>query len=114
MQDLMQSMMQTMMSSSKPQPKIAASAGQWGLEASKSVADESDGVNVAEVLKGGAAAEAGIKAGDRILTVDGRWTDSVSDLHAAAGFVKAGQDAVVVLKRDAKQIRLVIRPRVGF
>ena len=43
------------------------------------------------VLAGGPAAAGGLKAGDRILTIDGRWTDTLGDAYVAAGFAKPGQ-----------------------
>jgi PDZ domain/Aspartyl protease len=113
MQDLMQTVMNSM-SSSKPQPRIAAPAGLWGLELDKLAADEAEGVNVKAVLAGGPAAEAGLKAGDRILTIDGRWTDSIPDAYTAASFVKAGKPVAVVVKRAGKEVKLTVSPRSGL
>jgi membrane-associated protease RseP (regulator of RpoE activity) len=114
--DIMQDLMQTMMSSfgKKPEPKVAAPAGLWGLEVDKSKSDEEAGVDVKEVLAGGPAAAAGLKAGDRVLTIDGRWTDSVTDAYQAASFVKPGKSAVVVVKRDGKEVKLTVSPKPGL
>ena len=94
-------------------PKVLAAAGQWGLRAEKGDKDEA-GVTVREVLAGGAAAAAGLKAGDRLLSIDGRWTDSLPDLYAAAGHVKPGTEAVVRVKRDGKEIELKVKPLTGL
>jgi S1-C subfamily serine protease len=55
-----------------------------------------------------------MKAGDRILTLDGRWTDSLRDLYDAAGFVKPGTAANVVILRDGKEKELTIKPTSGL
>jgi PDZ domain/Aspartyl protease len=95
-------------------PKVLAAAGQWGLRAEKGAKDEEAGVTVREVLAGGAAAAAGVKAGDRLLSIDGRWTDSLPDLYAAAAHVKPGAAAVVRVKRGGKEIELKVKPLAGL
>jgi hypothetical protein len=115
--DVMQDLMQTVMGSlgsSKPQPKVAAPAGLWGLEVTKDRADEDAGVDVKAVLTGGPAAAAGLKAGDRILTIDGRWTDSVPDTYQAASYVKPGRSVVVMVKRGGKEVKLTMAPATGL
>jgi len=114
MQDLMQTVMGSFNSGGKPQPKVAAPAGLWGLELAKDRSDEDAGVDVKAVLTGGPAADAGLKAGDRILTVDGRWTDSLADAYQAAGFVKPGKKAEVVVKRGGKEVKLTVSPKTGL
>jgi S1-C subfamily serine protease len=113
MQDLMQTVMGSI-GSNKPQPKVAAPAGLWGLEVTKDKSDEDAGVDVKAVMSGGPAAAAGLKAGDRILTIDGRWTDSVPDTYQAASYVKPGRSVVVVVKRDGKEVRLTVAPKTGL
>jgi hypothetical protein len=113
MQDLMQTVMNAM-GSSKPQPRIAAPAGLWGLELDKKAADEAAGVDVRTVLPGGPAAEAGLKAGDRILTIDGRWTDTIPDAYTAASFARPGKPVAVVVKRAGKEVNLTLSPKTGL
>jgi S1-C subfamily serine protease len=55
-----------------------------------------------------------VKAGDRLLTLDGRWTDSVADCYTAAGFVKAGTAVTVVVKRGGKEKELTVKPAAGL
>lgn len=115
--DVMQDLMQTVMGSigsNKPQPKVAAPAGLWGLEVTKGKSDEDAGVEVKAVMSDGPAAAAGLKAGDRILTIDGRWTDSVPDTYQAASYVKPGRSVVVVVKRDGKEVKLTVAPKTGL
>ena len=57
---------------------------------------------------------AGLKAGDRLLTLDGRWTDTLADLYTAAGYVKPGATVPVVVKRDGKEMTLKVKPAAGL
>jgi hypothetical protein len=112
MQDLQKALMEKMMG--KPEPRVAAPAGLWGMELIKSSGDEADGVDVKTVAAGGAAAAAGLKAGDRILTIDGRWTDNLGDAYTAASFAKPGRPVVVTLRRDGKEIKVPVSPKTGL
>jgi membrane-associated protease RseP (regulator of RpoE activity) len=94
--------------------KILAPAAQWGMICDKGEKDEDPGVTVKEVMPGSAAEKAGLKKGDRVLTIDGRWTDSLPDLYTAAGYVKPGKAAPVVVKRDGKEMELQVKPKSGF
>jgi hypothetical protein len=110
--DVMRGMMQAMLGG--PAKKVLAPAAQWGLVAVKEVGDEEAGVTVKSVVPGGAAAAAGLRAGDRLLTLDGRWTDSVADLFAAAAYVKPGRTAVLKVRRGGKEIELKVKPAAGL
>jgi hypothetical protein len=115
--DVMASLMTTimaMMNDKQPPPKILAPAAQWGLVVTKKADDDEPGVTIKEVRSGSAAAAAGLKAGDRLLTLDGRWTDTVADTYTAAGFVKPGQAAKVVVKRGDKEIEVAVKPVSGI
>ena len=61
----------------------------------------------------GAAEAAGVKAGDRLLTIDGRWTDTITDAFTAASTVKPGREVVVVVKRSGKEVKLKATPGRG-
>lgn len=110
MNDLMDSMMKM---DEKNKPRAVKPAGVWGLEVAKGKGDEKDGVDVTAVSADGPAAKAGVKAGDRLLTVDGRWTDSVGDTAVATSLVKAGKGVPVVVLRDGKEVTLTVTPAVG-
>ena len=118
--DVMADLMQTMMASltagggKKPEPRVLAPAGLWGLELAKGKSDEDAGIDVKSVLTGGPAADAGLKTGDRILTIDGRWTDTLGDAYQAASFVKPGKKAEVVVKRGGKEVKLTVSPKAGL
>ncbi len=115
--DAMQALMATVMAMSqrqKPEPKVLAPAAQWGLLVHKADGDEEAGVVIKEVVAGTAAAEAGLKAGDRLLTLDGRWTDTVADCYAAAAYVKPGSAVKVTVRRNDKEIEFMVKPRAGL
>jgi hypothetical protein len=103
-----------MMNDKNPKAKVLAPAAQWGLVATKDEKDEDAGVAVKEVYADSAAAKAGLKAGDRLLTLDGRWTDSLRDLYEAAGYVKPGTAAKITILRDGKEKELTIKPAAGL
>jgi hypothetical protein len=115
--DVMKTIMEAVMSlaSDKPQPpKELASAAQWGILLEKGKDDTGEGVTISEVLVGSAAGKAGLQAGDRLLTLDGRWTDSVADAYRASGQVKPGKNATVVVRRAGRELELTVRPQTGL
>lgn len=95
------------------EPRIVGPAALWGFAVDKAAKDEDPGVSVTDVLADGAAAKAGLKAGDRLLTLDGRWTDTIADTYLAASLVRVGREAVLVVKRDGREVRLTVRPVRG-
>jgi hypothetical protein len=76
--------------------------------------DEEPGVAVAEVLAEGPAAAAGMRAGDRLLSLNRRWTDSVADCYFAASRLRPGAAVTAVVSRQGKQIELKLTPRAGL
>ena len=114
--DAMQALMEKMMAAQKgkQEPAIIAPAALWGFTVNKEKDDNESGVTVQEVLTGSPAALGGLKEGDRILTIDGRWTDTIGDTFNAASLVKAGRAVTVVVKRDDKEIKLTVKPAKGL
>jgi hypothetical protein len=114
--DVMQGLLQKLMSGTKgkPEPNVIAPAAVWGFTVDKAKDDENAGVTVEDVLSGSLAAAGGLKAGDRLLTLDGRWTDSVADTFLAASMVKPGRSAAVVVQRDGKEVKLTVKPGKGL
>jgi len=111
--DFLESMTKKMMAGPSKEAAVLAPAGTWGMVVEKASDDEDAGVVVKEVLKGGAADAAGLKVGDRLLTLDGRWTDTVSDTFAAAGLAKPGREVEVTVKRGSKEVKLKATPGRG-
>ena len=113
--DIMESLMASMMSKEdKSKPRVAGPAGYWGLTVGKDLSDEEAGVNVKTVLPDSPAAKAGLKPGDRLLTIDDRWTDSVTDTYQAAGKVKPGVEVQIVIQRGGKETTLKVTPKLGL
>ena len=111
--DIMKGMMAFMTNPSKLK-KVLAPAGQWGFSITKEATDDMPGVNVKEVLPGSPAALGGLKSGDRLLSLQGRWTDSVVDCYQAASFVRPGQEARLMIQRDGKEVELTVKVAHGF
>jgi S1-C subfamily serine protease len=56
------------------------------------------------------AAQAGLKAGDRIVKMAGRDVHNVYDYTAALGEMKAGQEYEVELMRGSERLKLKLTP----
>lgn len=112
--DVLQDLMAQLLQSSAAKPDIVtAPAARWGLTVSKPADDRQAGVVVSRVEPGSAAA-AGLKAADRLLTLDGRWTDTVDDLYRAAQAVQPGRRVRIVLGRQGRELAVDLTPRAGF
>ncbi len=68
------------------------------------------GVQVRQVLAGGAAARAGLSAGDELLAIDG-WR--LRRLDDALGWIDSGQAFDVLLSRDQRVFTLRVQPQAG-
>ena len=63
---------------------------------------------VAEVVDGGPADKAGLRAGDRILRVKGTEVDSVSDVRRAVGGESPGNKLELEVRRDGDTKSLTV------
>jgi hypothetical protein len=102
-------------------PKIAkeivlAPAGLWGLTLKKSEEKNPavSGVAILSITPDSPAATAGLKPGDILTTLDGRWTTSIADAFAAVSGAAPGRPTEVVIVRDGKELTLSVTPGVGF
>ena len=70
-----------------------------------------NGVVITQVMEDSAAADAGLKAGDVVLAVDGRAVKRASDLRNKVGLSPVGEKIVLDIVRDGKQrkVTAVIR-----
>ncbi len=117
--NVMASMQKMMMGSlfggnKKPKPIILTTSTRLGISVDKKAKDKAAGVTVSRVLKGGAADKAGLKKGDRLLTLDDRWTDSLEDTFSAISFVKPGETIELKVKRGDKTMTLKVTATTGF
>lgn len=73
--------------------------------------DQQNGVVITQVMEDSAAADAGLKAGDVVLAVDGRQVKRASDLRNKVGLSPVGEKIVMDIVRDGKRekITAVIR-----
>ena len=81
--------------------------------ASRPAGSMTPGVPVAAVDDGSPAQQGGLKPGDVITTLDGRWTASIADVFAAAADAEPGRAAEVVILRDGKEMTLSVTPAEG-
>jgi hypothetical protein len=102
-------------------PKVArevvlAPGGLWGMVVAEpdAKAKLGDGLTITAVSPGSPAEAAGLKPGDLLTTLDGRWTANIPDVYAAAAGVPAGKPAEVVVVRDGKELTLTVAPKPGF
>lgn len=101
------------LSDSAGRPRVVAPAGLWGVSVRKSD-DNQGGVIVTSVAAGGPAAAAGLEKGDRLLTIDGRWTDTVADTFQAVALVKPGRSVELIVDRAGDKRRLKVSPKTGL
>jgi hypothetical protein len=112
LQDLSQSLLTA--GERKSEPRVVGAAGLWGFVVEKPKGDTEAGVVVKQVFADTPAAAGGLKPGDRVLTIDDRWTDTLGDAYIAASLVKPGRTADVVAKRDGKEVTLHVTPAKGY
>lgn len=110
--DIFLTVMQSMAGRSRA--AVIAPAATWGVDVAKSDDDAEAGVTVRAVAAGSAADAAGLRAGDRLLTIDGRWTDSVEDCYRAAAAVPPNRAVPVALRRDDRALSVTVKPRLGL
>lgn len=112
--DLMKSLPERMMGPKVAKHKVLAPLGLWGIRLGEPTGGiDVPGVPIAAVVAGSPAEKGGLKAGDVITTLDGRWTASVHDVYAAAADAEPGRAADVVILRDGKEMTLSVTPAEG-
>jgi hypothetical protein len=112
--DIMQTLMTALMDRDKPAPRVLQPAGLWGMVVEKERADDKAGVTIKEVLADSAAARAGLQKGDRLLTLDDRWTDTVVDCYTAASYIQPGTEVTAVIQRAGERKEIRVKPQVGL
>lgn len=114
--DLMQVMMTLLMPSIDEMQRAAVIGprGLLGVRVTKKAGDEEAGVSIEEVYGGSPAARAGLKTGDRLLALDGRWTEQVSDCFEAARHFRPGGRVSAEIVRDGKKQVVIVETSSGF
>jgi membrane-associated protease RseP (regulator of RpoE activity) len=95
--------------------RVLAPGSFWGLRLAEVTGGiQAAGVRIVEVFSNSPAALAGLKPGDELTALDGRWTSSVADAYAAAAAVEPGREVHVSILRDGSEQTLVVRPADGI
>jgi membrane-associated protease RseP (regulator of RpoE activity) len=111
-QDIMSGMMSRLFGGGAQKARVIAPRALWGLKVAPSPTN--NGAVVMQVYTNSAATAAGFQPGDRIETLDDRWTDTVNDLYEAAALTTPDQPVVVKVARGDKEVLLTVRPRPGI
>jgi hypothetical protein len=114
--DMMDKMMDGfgLMGAGASKKTFVAPGALFGVKVTKEANDEEAGVTIQEVFAGSPAAAAGLKIGDRLLVLDGRWTDSVLDTFEAAASLRPGTAVPVVIRRNGKEETKTLKAQAGL
>lgn len=114
--DVMKEMMKSLMGTegtSKDGVKVVAPGALLGIVAGDN-GENGSGLAVSSVLEGTPAAKAGIRAGDRLVTVSGRWTDTRGEFLQAASHLKPGVSVNFEVRREGQVVKIPVVPASGF
>jgi PDZ domain/Aspartyl protease len=112
--DLLKELPDRLMGPKVARQRVLAPLGLWGLRLGEPTGGlDSPGVPIVEVHAESAAARAGLKPGDVLITLDGRWTTSVADVFHAAADIDPGREAAALIHRDGKEQTITLRPTDG-
>ena len=75
---------------------------------------DAPGVPIVHVARDSPAARAGLKPGDVLTGMDGRWITSITDAYAAASGVSPEKSIAITILRNGKPVSLSITPSVGL
>lgn len=114
MRDLLKELPDRLLGPKVARRRVLAPSAMVGLRLGKPDSGLSaPGVPIIEVYKDSPAERAGLKTGDVLVSLDGRWTTSIADVFDAAAGIKAGQTTSVVILRNGQEKTLIIRPVDG-
>lgn len=72
------------------------------------------GIEIVRVYANSAASQGGLKAGDRLLSIEDRWTDTLEDCLEAAGQAQPGEKAILHILRQGQPLIVMVTPRTGL
>jgi hypothetical protein len=112
--DLLKELPDRMLGPKVARRRVLAPLGLWGLRLGRPTGSlDSPGIPIEAVDDGSPAAQGGLKPGDVLTSLDGRWTASIVDVFAAAADVEPGRAAAAVVIRDGKEMTLTVTPAEG-
>jgi membrane-associated protease RseP (regulator of RpoE activity) len=113
--DLMRDLPARMTGPKRARTVVLAPRGLWGLQLAPAGGDAAgQGVAVTAVIPGSAAQAAGLRPGDVVTAIDGRWTTSIADAHHAAQGVAPGKATAVEVRRGSEVLNLELTPAEGL
>jgi membrane-associated protease RseP (regulator of RpoE activity) len=112
--DLLKDLPERLMGPRVTRRRVLAPLGVWGMRLGEPTGTlDSPGVAIAAVDDGSPAHRAGLRPGDVLTSLDGRWTTSIADVFHAAADAEPGREAAVVILRDGKELTLTVTPAEG-
>ena len=112
--DLLKELPERMLGPKVARERVLVPSGVWGIRLGHPTGGlDAPGVPVTAVDDDSPAQRGGLKPGDVITTLDGRWTASIADVFAAAADAEPGHAADVVILRDGKEMTLSVTPAEG-
>ena len=112
--DVLGGLMATMMSNNKNKKIYLSPMTTWGLSVGKEASDEEAGIEVVHVFPKSLAEAAGLKPGDRLLTLDGTWTETLDDCYRAVSQIKPGRTVKVTIRREGEEKTLSVTTKAGM
>ena len=112
--DVMASLMSTMMSNNKDKKVYLSPKTLWGMTVGKETSDEEEGVEIVHLYSDSLAQRAGLQVGDRLLTLDGSWTETVDDCYRAVSGVQPGRTVKVKIRREGQEKTIEVTPKAGL
>lgn len=94
--------------------RTVSSSALWGLSFGEPQGEFPPGLPIRAVSAGSAAEAAGFQPGDVLADLDGRWTVSLIDAHAAASTVAPGTVVRATVLRQGRKVALQVVPRDGL
>ncbi len=112
-QDTIKAMMDRLTTNGKTRETLCPK-GIWGFEVQKLGNDTADGLNIISVAPESAMAKAGLKKGDRILSLNNIWTDSLEDLFYASSKSIANKQSKIKILSDNEIKTIAVIPANGI
>jgi membrane-associated protease RseP (regulator of RpoE activity) len=113
--NLMKDLPERLIGPKEAKRRVLAPGGLFGLCVAEPAEDfASAGVKVVTVLPGSPAETAGIKPGDELTALDGRWTASIADTYAAAAAATPGRAVKAEILREGKMLTVEVVPADGI
>lgn len=113
--DLMKDLPSRLAGPKKAKTLVLAPHGLFGLSVDEPEGGlKAPGVPISSVLNDSPAQQAGLKVGDVLVSLDGRWTTSVTDAYAAALGAQPGQPVKLVILRNGQERTVTVTPKEGL